>query len=139
MESWKKFHSGSKFDYEISIDGQVKNSQTGVLLKIVCNSTGYRTIKLQRKWFFIHRVVATHFIPNPNNYPIVCHKDNDINNNSADNLYWGTQSDNIKQSVRDGTHKGHLNFRGENGFTKAKRLGLPKPKSYNQYTKRILV
>ena len=36
----------------------------------------------------VHRIVAICFIPNPNGYPVVNHKDNDRANNSASNLEW---------------------------------------------------
>ena len=36
----------------------------------------------------VHRVVATAFIPNPNNYPCVDHIDDNPENNRADNLQW---------------------------------------------------
>lgn len=39
---------------------------------------------------FVHRIVAIAFIPNPNNYPIINHKDEDPSNNSVDNLEWCT-------------------------------------------------
>ena len=39
---------------------------------------------------YLHRVVALNFIPNPNNYPIINHKDQDPSNNNADNLEWCT-------------------------------------------------
>lgn len=48
------------------------------------------------------------YIPNPNNYPIVCHKDNVVTHNWYKNLYWGTQKDNMQQCIRDGrTLKGN--------------------------------
>lgn len=50
------------------------------------------------------------YIPNPNNYPIVCHKDNVVTHNWYKNLYWGTQKDNMQQCIRDGrTLKGNKN------------------------------
>lgn len=45
-----------------------------------------------RKSFVIHRIVATAFIPNPNNYPFINHKDENPANNETDNLEWCTQS-----------------------------------------------
>lgn len=36
----------------------------------------------------VHRMVAICFIPNPNNYPEVNHKDNDRTNNVVSNLEW---------------------------------------------------
>lgn len=45
----------------------------------------------KREDVYIHRIIATVFVPNPNNYPEVNHKDSDKNNNSADNLEWCTR------------------------------------------------
>ena len=44
----------------------------------------------KRKKFFIHRLVAMAFILNPNNYPFVNHKDENVKNNNANNLEWCT-------------------------------------------------
>ena len=54
---------------------------------------GYRQVRLvdnNNKWRTrpVHRLVAEAFIPNPNNYPMVNHKDEDKTNNRADNLEW---------------------------------------------------
>ena len=53
----------------------------------------------------ISRLVALVYIPNPYNKPFVCHKDNNPLNFSIDNLYWGTQKDNIQQCFHDGRLK----------------------------------
>lgn len=71
---------------------------------------GYKTVNLphdnggnhRRK---VHRLIALTFIPNPHNYPIVCHRDNNPENNHVDNLYWGTQSMNMQQIVMDGRQR----------------------------------
>lgn len=43
----------------------------------------------------IHRLVAEAFLPNPNNYPIINHKDENKTNNSVDNLEWCSYSYNL--------------------------------------------
>ena len=50
------------------------------------------------KTFAVHRLVAELFIPNPNNYPIVNHKDENKLNNDVSNLEWCTYSYNSKYS-----------------------------------------
>ena len=66
----------------------------------------------------IHRLVALAFIENILNKPFVCHKDGNPRNNNADNLYWGTRSENMFDAVKHGTHTDN---RGEkNGQSKLK-------------------
>ena len=48
-------------------------------------------------------LVAEAFIPNPNNYPEVCHKDGNPYNNHVSNLKWGTHYDNMQDAKRHGT------------------------------------
>lgn len=50
----------------------------------------------------VSRLVALAYIPNPENKPCVCHKDNNPLNNHVDNLYWGTVQENIQQKVNEG-------------------------------------
>lgn len=57
------------------------------------------------KYIFIHRLVAKTFIPNPNNLPIINHKDNNPLNNCIDNLEWCTQSHNVKYAYKYGNAK----------------------------------
>lgn len=56
------------------------------------NFRGYPKVTLRKngisKIMFVHRLVAEAFIPNPQNYPQVNHKDEDKTNNNVDNLEW---------------------------------------------------
>lgn len=67
-------------------------------------------IQKKGKCWYLHRLVALAWIPNPENKPYVCHKDNVVTHNWYKNLYWGTQKDNMQQCIRDGrTLKGNKN------------------------------
>ena len=50
----------------------------------------------------IHRLVAKAFIPNPNNYPQVNHKDFNTQNNCVENLEWCTAQYNAIYSSNAG-------------------------------------
>lgn len=69
---------------------------------------GYETVHLNRegkpKAMQVHRLVAEAFLPNPENLPFVLHWDDDRKNNRADNLRWGSASDNSFDAVRNGRH-----------------------------------
>lgn len=75
------------------------------------------------KKFFLHRLVATAFVPNPHNLPFVNHKDaQPLINNRADNLEWCTQLYNVnygdcrkKMSLRASLLRGKGVYHIENG------------------------
>jgi len=56
-------------------------------------------IKNNKKYLMsVHTLVATHFIPNPNDKPQVNHKDGDKSNNDVNNLEWCTASENTQHA-----------------------------------------
>ena len=67
------------------------------------NSMGYLRAELykngQGKKYFVHRLVAETFIPNPNNLPCIDHIDRNYLNNSVDNLRWCTQKENCNNPL----------------------------------------
>ena len=75
--------------YEISNMGNVRNKKTGLILKQKLRK-GYYSIGLSKngknKNFNIHRLIASYFIPNPNNKRCVDHIDRDKLNNKIENL-----------------------------------------------------
>lgn len=53
----------------------------------------------------LHRLMAEAFLPNPDNHPLVCHKDGNRSNNTLDNIYWGTSKDNWEDGIKHGSYK----------------------------------
>lgn len=74
------------------------------------NAQGYYSInltkdnKLQRK--LVHRLIAIHFIDNPNGLPHVNHRDGIRTNNSIDNLEWVTSRENACHGANSGKYVG---------------------------------
>lgn len=59
---------------------------------------GYKIYYIKNRWHYAHRLVASHYIANPDNLSDVNHKDGNKINNSVDNLQWCTHSYNIQHS-----------------------------------------
>lgn len=117
QEAWKNIE-GSEI-HQISNLGRVRSlnySNTGkvVVLKTKLKKR-YAEIGLnskgKRKSHLVHRLVAKAFIPNPNNYPCVNHKDENPFNNNVNNLEWCTVAYNNSYGSRlermSNTKKGH--------------------------------
>lgn len=51
-------------------------------------SHGYKLITIFGRKYYLHRLMAETFVPNPKNLKIAHHKDGNHRNNSADNLEW---------------------------------------------------
>lgn len=107
--------------YQINKKGQVRSfprrgtacSKIYVLTPKI-DKKGYNRYNLskngKRTDYLAHRLVAEAFIPNPNDYPYVCHKDGSKTNNAIKNLYWGTPKMNAQDAVKHGTSlKGERN------------------------------
>lgn len=82
--------------YAISNTGEIFSLHTGGILSTF-SRVGYRCISLldvngNKHNLYVHRLVAYNFIPNPNNYPIINHKDENRSNNNISNLEWCTVS-----------------------------------------------
>lgn len=104
-EIWKSVPGYEEY-YEVSNTGKVRSLTRTVImkdgkprpikgreLKPKINN-GYPTVNLSKdgivKTIRIHVLVAKTFIPNPNNLPIVNHKDENKQNNNVNNLEWCT-------------------------------------------------
>lgn len=70
------------------------------------NSKKYWRVGIQingkQKHVSIHRLVATAFLPNPENLPQINHKDGNKDNNHVSNLEWCTQSYNQQHAIDNG-------------------------------------
>ena len=122
MEIWKDVtieHKGVLYSlnlYQVSNYGRVKSlnyngTHEEKLLKTKANKKGYQQVVLykdgKRIVTYVHRLVATAFIDNPNNYSVVNHIDENPSNNHVENLEWCTVSYNTQYS--------HYKYSGNHG------------------------
>lgn len=117
-EVWKQI-LGYENMYEVSNQGRIrslpryvkdiKKKRTrffkGRFINLSYDSnTGYFKVQLSKdnvkNKVFVHRLVASAFIPNPENKPTVNHKDGVKINNYIDNIEWCTYSENTLHSYR---------------------------------------
>jgi hypothetical protein len=101
-EKWMPI-KGFEGIYEVSSLGRVKslprldsrgNRVPELIMKQRESNCGYSrvflTLKGKQKPFSVHRLVAQAFIPNPNGFPQVNHKNENKSDNRAENLEWCT-------------------------------------------------
>lgn len=81
------------------------------------HNTGYIYIQLDKSWK-LHRLMAITFIPNPNNYPMINHKDGNKLNNDISNLEWCTNQQNMQHAFDTGLKIG---LRGDKNPQSKKR------------------
>ena len=89
-------------DFVININGEIKNIKTNHIYKIYIHKiNGYAIVSLpmgkrgKSKVIRLHKALAETFIPNPQGYKVVHHKDENRANYSLDNLEWTTQKRNV--------------------------------------------
>ena len=104
---WKDI-PGYEGKYQVSNTGKVRSlnyrgtGKTKILKPSTHHRDGYKRVVLYKNdkqyYYLVHRLVAQAFIPNPNNYPVVNHKDENPANNAVWNLEWCTMDYNIDYS-----------------------------------------
>lgn len=98
--------------YHVNNEGVVVNTKTGRVLKTDLTSVKYKRVTL---WsvdqkairISVHRLVAIHYVDNPDSLPFVNHKDGVKFNNHHTNLEWCTCKENTLHAFKTGLRKCH--------------------------------
>lgn len=151
LEIWKPV-VGYEGLYEVSNLGRVKSldrivkgcygsiaHKKGKIISSGIGSTGYCIVSLQKdgkgKSFGVHRLVAQAFIPNPDNLPMVNHKDEVKTNNNVENLEWCD----CKYNCNYGTGiERCVNTKVERGLVDEEHIGSTKKGKYKTLRNEIL-
>lgn len=134
METWKSI-KGYEGLYEVSNLGRVRSLDRMVMMVnkgVLCKSLrhgrilnpclvgdGYCNVNLFKngkgKHHLVHRLVATAFIPNPENLPEINHKDENKTNNVVSNIEWCSSQYNGSYGNRPNKYKVKINQFDLNG------------------------
>ena len=80
-------------------DGRVFRIKTGRFLNGMTNADGYKQLNFRPQGQgvpYIHRLIARAFVPNPQNLPVINHKNGIRDDNRAANLEWCTNKYNTQ-------------------------------------------
>lgn len=129
--------------YEISNFGNIRTLK-GVYFKPFINNKGYKCLKFQVNCkvtnLLVHRLVAEHFVENPNNLPEVDHLDVNPKNCRYDNLEWVTHKENMVRASKRGSFKHQKNKLGnKSNNTKSKFYNVSFDKSRNRWIAGVTV
>ena len=112
VKGYEGIYEVSTFGNVRSVDRKIECSNgrvsvlKGKIISTSCNpDNGYVYVMLYKggtmKKHYVHRLVATAFIPNPDNLPDVDHINEDVTNNTLENLQWLSHKDNCNKGNRN--------------------------------------
>lgn len=97
-EEWKDIEGLG--EYQVSNMGRIYSKVSNIIMKQNKDKDGYYTVCLKTKTYKVHRLVGKCFLENPNNLPMINHKDGVKDNNVVNNLEWCDASYNMKHSFK---------------------------------------
>ena len=86
--------------YKINKNGDVWSCKMNRFLKKTAD-INYMVVSLNKKKYYLHRLLALQFIPNPDNLPMIDHIDQNKRNNTLENLRWTTALNNVNNRGRN--------------------------------------
>ena len=118
-EKWKDVHDHEQ--YKISSIGRIYTKKMNRFMSPLDRKDGYQRIKMDRKSFYVHRLVARTFLGEPPESipnPVVNHKNGNKSDNTIDNLEWIDFAENVKHAHDTGLNSTsnpvvRYNYQGE--------------------------